>query len=67
MIMPKGSKVCGLYILDGYNFIRRASLVSENFYDKNKLWDLRSRHINERRTKKGLKVVLYEFNEFCMK
>lgn len=43
VIMSKRSKIFKLYILDGSNVIGHSSLASEDFYDKNKLWYLRSR------------------------
>lgn len=66
-IMAKLSKMCGLYILDGSIIIVHASLASKEFHDKNKLQDLRSRHVSGRRTDKGLNNGSKWFNKFCMK
>lgn len=44
LLMDKRFKICGQYILDGFIVISYASLASEYFLDKNKLWDLRSNH-----------------------
>lgn len=55
--MAKGSKISGLYILDGFNVIGHSPLASEEFYDKNKLWDLRLRR------GRCVKVMLDHLNE----
>lgn len=44
MIIAKGSKICGLYILKGFNVVVHSSSATEDTHDKNKLWDLISRH-----------------------
>lgn len=59
--MDKGSKICVLYILNGSTVICHASSVSEDFHDKNMLWNLRSTHV------KCMEVVVDNFNEFCKK
>lgn len=61
MIIVKGSKICWLYILNGSNVIDHSLFPCEDFYDKNKLSDLRSRH------GRCLEVVLEHFNEFYMR
>ena len=58
VIMDKWSKICWLYILEGFNVFVHSSSHNEDFHDKNNLWDLRSRH------GKCMKVVLEHFNEF---
>lgn len=35
--MSKWSKICRLYVLDGFTIFWHASPVSEDFHDKNKL------------------------------
>lgn len=44
VIIDKGSKICGLSILKGSNVVVHSSTTNEDFYYKNKLWNLRSRH-----------------------
>lgn len=44
VIIVKESKICGLYILKGSNIVFHSLLSSEDFHDKSKVWDLRSRH-----------------------
>lgn len=44
--------MCGLYILDGFTVIGYTSLVSKDFHDKNKLCDIRSEHVSERKIDK---------------
>lgn len=58
VIIAKWSKVWRLYILEGSNVIVLSSSASEDFHDKNKLWDLRLRH------GEFLEVILDHFNEF---
>lgn len=41
----KRSNICGLYIFKGFNVIVHLSFSSEDFHDKKKLWDLKSRHV----------------------
>lgn len=36
MIISKGCKICGLYIIKGSNIIVHSLLCSEDFHDKNK-------------------------------
>src|SRR4051812_46984211 len=58
IIITKGSTICELYILEGSNVIVHSSSESEEFYDKSRLWELRS--------KRGEchEVILENFNEF---
>lgn len=46
--MAKGSKICGLYILDGSIIIGHVFVASQNLIDKYKLWHLRLRSVSER-------------------
>lgn len=55
--MAKGSNMCGLYILYGFTVISYTSLVSKDFHDKNKLCDMRSEHVSERKIDKIPKFV----------
>lgn len=59
VIIAKWSKICGVHILEGSNIVVHSLSASEDFHDKNKLWDLRSRHDD------CLKAVSKHFNEFC--
>lgn len=43
-IIVKGSKRRDFYILEGSNVVDNSSSTSEDFHDKNKLWDLWSMH-----------------------
>lgn len=58
-IIDKGSKMCDLYIFEGFNDVVHSSSVSEDFHENNKPYDLRSRHVG------CVKVILEYFNEFC--
>lgn len=58
-IVAKGSEIFGLNILEDSNIIVHSSSSSENFHDKNKLWNLRSGHVG------CMKVVLENLNEYC--
>lgn len=49
--------MCGLYILDGSNIIGHAILASRDFNEKNKLWNLRSKHATERIANKCMKTI----------
>lgn len=44
VIIANWSKLCGLYILEGSDVVVDSSSTSEDFYEKNKIHDLRSRH-----------------------
>lgn len=59
VIISKGSQICGVCILKGSNVIVHLSLSSEDFHDKNKLWDLWLRYGG------CLEVISKHFNEFC--
>ncbi|CAK8533702.1 unnamed protein product [Lathyrus sativus] len=59
LIIAKGSKICGLYILEGSNVIINSSLTSGGFHDKEELWDL------SLRCYECVEKVLEEYNEFC--
>lgn len=48
MIIDKGSKVCGLYILIGTTIIDNVLLSCQYFHDNFKLWHLRLEHVSER-------------------
>ena len=47
-VIDKGSKIYGLYILEGSTVIAHASVASVNTLDKPKLWHLRLGHFSER-------------------
>ena len=59
LIIAKGSKICGLYILEGSNVVIHSSLTSGGFHDKEELWDLSLRRYE------CLEKVSEEYNEFC--
>ena len=48
LILVKGTKMNGLYILDCSIVIALASMASQTPHDKIKLWHLRLGHVNER-------------------
>lgn len=56
--MAKWYKICGLHILKVSIIIVHSSSVGDQFHDKNKLGDLRSRH------GRCMKIVLENFSEF---
>lgn len=45
VIVAKRYKLSGLYILYSSNAIGHSSSVIEDFYDKNMIWELRSRNV----------------------
>nr|KYP49222.1 hypothetical protein KK1_029061 [Cajanus cajan] len=48
LIVSKGTKSNGMYILDGYIVTAQASIMSQTLYDKTKLWHLRLGHVSEK-------------------
>ena len=48
LVIAKGSKIHGLYILDGSTVIGHASVASVDTLDITKLWHLRLGHVSER-------------------
>lgn len=44
VIIAEGSKIYNLYILEDSNVVVHSSSFSEDFHNKNKLWDLRLGH-----------------------
>jgi len=48
LVIAKGSKIHGLYILKGSTVIAHASVASVDTLDITKLWHLRLGHVSER-------------------
>lgn len=59
VIIAKGSKIYGLYILESSNVVVHSLSASENFHDKNIVWDLSSRHDD------CSEAVSEHVNKFC--
>ena len=59
LIIDKGSKICGLYNLEGSNVISHSSLTSGGFHDKYKLWAL------SLRLYECLEKVSEKYKELC--
>jgi len=74
LIIVKGSKMNGLYILDGSIVIGHAFVASVASHNKSELWHLRLGHVNERGlvdlSKQGLlgndKLDKLEFCDHCI-
>jgi len=74
LVIVKGSKIHGLYILEGSTIIAHASVASVDTLDITKLWHLRLGHVNERGlvelAKQGLldneKLNKLDFCDNCM-
>lgn len=59
--IDKWSKIGGLYILEGLSVFVHSSLASEDFQEKNELWDLRWMHDG------CLEVISEQFNKLYIR
>nr|KYP69670.1 hypothetical protein KK1_008870 [Cajanus cajan] len=73
LIVAKGTKKNGLYILDGYIIIAHVSVASQTLHDKTKLWHLRLGHsekglveLGKQNLLNGDKLDKLDFCDHCL-